>query len=250
MSRPSARPRSRDEEQFRLITGFNDIFVSIAAAILLFAVGWIGQSIGQCTGLIIDRRRTLAHRPAVRRRDGLGPGAVLHRQAADGPAFDPACCSPSSAAFSPSWASPWCSAIGPDCVRQQQCASAASSARFRRAIAAVAAWIHWRNFRVPITIAAGAASVAAIAVGLLFAALGQDNAENAQERHPRLRPAARHRRVPVRDVVGRFRPRPPHPPLRRRLLAAPAGRADDRASGLHPARPNDGHATHRRRVWS
>ena len=43
-----------DEEQFRLITGFNDIFVSIAAAILLFAVGWIGQSIGQSTGLIID----------------------------------------------------------------------------------------------------------------------------------------------------------------------------------------------------
>ena len=30
-----------DEEQFRLITGFNDIFVSIAAAILLFAVGFL-----------------------------------------------------------------------------------------------------------------------------------------------------------------------------------------------------------------
>src|ERR1041385_2467700 len=43
-----------DEEQFRLITGFNDIFVSIAAAILLFAVGWIGQSIGQATGLYIS----------------------------------------------------------------------------------------------------------------------------------------------------------------------------------------------------
>ena len=43
-----------DEEQFRLITGFNDIFVSIAAAILLFAVGWIGQSIGQSMGF--DRR--------------------------------------------------------------------------------------------------------------------------------------------------------------------------------------------------
>ena len=28
-----------DEEQFRLITGFNDIFVSIAAAILLIAIG-------------------------------------------------------------------------------------------------------------------------------------------------------------------------------------------------------------------
>src|SRR3954469_9121134 len=42
-----------DEEQFRLITGFNDIFVSIAAAILLFAVGWIGQSTGQQPGLFI-----------------------------------------------------------------------------------------------------------------------------------------------------------------------------------------------------
>src|SRR5689334_6651540 len=43
-----------DEEQFRLITGFNDIFVSIAAAILLFAVGWIGQWVGQQSGLSID----------------------------------------------------------------------------------------------------------------------------------------------------------------------------------------------------
>ena len=43
-----------DEEQFRLITGFNDIFVSIAAAILLFAVGWIGQWAGQNTGLVVD----------------------------------------------------------------------------------------------------------------------------------------------------------------------------------------------------
>src|SRR5437763_15988533 len=43
-----------DEEQFRLITGFNDIFVSIAAAILLFAVGWIGQWFGQSVGLVID----------------------------------------------------------------------------------------------------------------------------------------------------------------------------------------------------
>src|SRR5918993_4261752 len=40
-----------DEEQFRLLTGFNDIFVSIAAAILLFAVGWIGSRIGVAMGL-------------------------------------------------------------------------------------------------------------------------------------------------------------------------------------------------------
>src|SRR6476659_1025055 len=35
-----------DEEHFRLLTGFNDIFVAIAAAILLVAVGWIGHYVG------------------------------------------------------------------------------------------------------------------------------------------------------------------------------------------------------------
>ena len=44
-----------DEEQFRLVTSFNDIFVSIASAILLFAVGYIAQSVGQSLGLIIDQ---------------------------------------------------------------------------------------------------------------------------------------------------------------------------------------------------
>lgn len=34
-----------DEESFRLITGFNDIFVTIAAMLLLVAIGWIGFSI-------------------------------------------------------------------------------------------------------------------------------------------------------------------------------------------------------------
>ena len=79
-----------DEEQFRLITGFNDIFVSIAAAILLFAVGWIGQSIGQTRRARDRRRRTLASlAPLFVASDLLGAGAVLHRQAADGAALDP-----------------------------------------------------------------------------------------------------------------------------------------------------------------
>ena len=34
-----------DEEHFRLISGFNDIFVAIAGIILLVAVGWLGNSI-------------------------------------------------------------------------------------------------------------------------------------------------------------------------------------------------------------
>jgi hypothetical protein len=42
------------------------------------------------------------------------------------------------------------------------------------AVSAGAAWLHWRRFHVPITIAAGAASVAAIVVGLVMAILGPD----------------------------------------------------------------------------
>ena len=34
-----------DEESFRLLTGFNDIFVSIAVILTLVAIGWIGGSI-------------------------------------------------------------------------------------------------------------------------------------------------------------------------------------------------------------
>ena len=45
---------TQDEEQFRLLTGFNDIFVAIAAAILLFAVGFIGQYAGANLGLAAD----------------------------------------------------------------------------------------------------------------------------------------------------------------------------------------------------
>src|ERR1044071_6761872 len=35
-----------DEESFRLLTGFNDIFVGIASILILVAVGWIGFYIG------------------------------------------------------------------------------------------------------------------------------------------------------------------------------------------------------------
>ena len=58
-----------DEEQFRLITGFNDIFVSIAAAILLFAVGFIGQTVSLYDGIFSDVRieqRFAAGMPLVR----------------------------------------------------------------------------------------------------------------------------------------------------------------------------------------
>jgi hypothetical protein len=69
-------------------------------------------------------------------------------------------------------------AVGPDALDnnpQLGGVLAAASAT----VAAGAAWLHWKRFRVPITVAAGAASVAGIAVALLVAALGE-NVEQAK----------------------------------------------------------------------
>jgi MFS family permease len=166
-----------DDEQFRLLTGFNDIFVSIAAAILLFSVGWIGQWIGQQTGLTIEGDGPSPLAPlfiavtswalalffTAKRRMAL-PSILLLLSFTGGVLV--------TAAFS------LILGIGPhnfDDNPQLGGVIGAVSA----AIAAGATWLHWRRFHVPITIAAGAASVAAIAVGLLVAALGE-NVENAQ----------------------------------------------------------------------
>ncbi|MES2137266.1 MAG: hypothetical protein V4502_09450 [Pseudomonadota bacterium] len=161
-----------DEEQFRLLTGFNDIFVSIAAAILLFAVGWIGQSIGQSAGLSIEGDGPsfvgplgvaatswgLALYFTAKRRMALP--SILLLLAFVGGVF-------ATAIFAMALG------IGADNLDNNQPLGGVVAA-IGGAIAAGAAWLHWRRFRVPITVAAGAAAVAAIAVGLLLAALGQD----------------------------------------------------------------------------
>ena len=166
-----------DEEQFRLITGFNDIFVSIAAAILLFAVGWIGQRVGELSGLSIEGDGPSFVGPlaiaatswglalffTAKRRMAL-PSIVLLLTFVLG-VF-------ATSAFA------LVLGVGPEAANDNPQLGGVFAA-ISGAIAAGAAWLHWRQFRVPITIAAGAASVAAIAVGLLVAALGQ-NAENAK----------------------------------------------------------------------
>jgi hypothetical protein len=168
-----------DEEQFRLLTGFNDIFVSIAAAILLFAVGWIGQSIGKSTGLIIDADGPSFLAPlavaatawglalyfTARRRMALP--SILLLLAFVGGVF-------ATALFA------LILGVGPDNVNGNDKLGGALAA-ISAAVAGSAAWLHWRRFHVPITVAAGAAAVAGIVVGLLVSALGQsaEQAKNA-----------------------------------------------------------------------
>jgi hypothetical protein len=166
-----------DEEQFRLLTGFNDIFVAIAAAILLFAVGWIGQSVGQSAGLALGMDGPSFLAPLLvavtawglalyftaRRRMALP--SILLLLAFVGGTF-------ATALFA------LILGVGPDQVDGNDKLGGALAA-VSAAIAGAAALLHWRRFHVPITVATGAAAVAGIVVGLLVSALGQ-NAEQAR----------------------------------------------------------------------
>ena len=159
-----------DEENFRLITGFNDIFVAIASAILLFAVGWIGQSVGQSMGLVIDTDGPSPFAPlfvgatawglalffTAKRRMALP--SILLLLAFVGAVF-------AAVGFG------LVLAVG-EPPESQEALYAGVVASISGAIAAGAAWLHWKRFRVPITVAAGAAAVSAIVIGLVIAVLG------------------------------------------------------------------------------
>ncbi|QNN64223.1 hypothetical protein H9L12_07540 [Sphingomonas rhizophila] len=160
-----------DEEQFRLINSFNDIFVSVASAILLFAVGWIGQSISQSMGLVLDHDGPGPFAPALiaatawglatvftaKRRMAL-PSILLLLAFVGGVLFTAA----TSIAL----------VIG-EAAFENNAPLAATVGAVSAAIAAAGAYLHWRRFHVPITVAAGAAAVAMIFVAILVAILGE-----------------------------------------------------------------------------
>lgn len=154
-----------DEEQFRLLTGFNDIFVGIAAVILLVAVGWIGQSMPPridgdgpsiFTGLFVAATAWgLAEFFTLKRRMAL-PSIIL-LLAFVGGVFTTA-------------AVAMVTAIGEPYFQNNGQAGALVMAG-AAAVAAGAAWLHWRRFRVPITVAAGAAAAVGLVLGLIASGL-------------------------------------------------------------------------------
>jgi hypothetical protein len=160
-----------DEEHFRLITGFNDIFVSVAAAILLFALGWIGQSIGQSAGLLVEvdgpspllglfvaaAAWGLALFFTGKRRMAL-PSILLLLAFVGGIFF--------------AAGTGLILVVGVGALEDNQMLAGILGA-VAAAVAAGAAWLHWRRFRVPITVAAGAAACAGIVVALVAGMLGE-----------------------------------------------------------------------------
>lgn len=158
-----------DEEHFRLITGFNDIFVVIAAAILLVAVAWIGHAIGPrieydgpspTMGLLVAAVSWgLAEFFTLKRRMAL-PSIVLLLSFVGG-------------VFATSLFS--LVLIVGENTFDDNASAAALVAAVSAAIAAGAAWLHWRRFRVPITVAAGAAAVVGLVLALVASAIGENN---------------------------------------------------------------------------
>jgi uncharacterized membrane protein YfcA len=159
-----------DEEQFRLITGFNDIFVSIAAVILLVAVGWIGQWIGQSLGTAIqgDGPSFLAPLPVAATAWALALFFTARRRMAL-PSIVLLLAFVGSVFLTIGFLGAYVVGEPPS---NQQGLYAGIIGAIAGAVSAGAAWLHWKQFRVPITVAAGAAAVSAIVVGLLIAVIG------------------------------------------------------------------------------
>lgn len=134
-----------DEEQFRLVTGFNDIFVTIACVLLLSSIAWIGSAFDLSFGFAIQTAAAwgLAEYFTRKRRMSL-PSIVLLLAFVVGVFM-------TGATFLKTVG------IGEDFGRG-----------IPSAIAAFSAWLHWQRFKVPITVAAGTATLVAGIVLVLF----------------------------------------------------------------------------------
>ncbi|MBA4090543.1 hypothetical protein [Sphingomonas sp. VDB2] len=153
-----------DEEHFRLLTGFNDIFVAIASVLLLVAVGWLGNSLrfgapdhhpAFMAGLLVaavswglaeyfTRRRHMAL-PSILLLGGFVGGIVFAVGALGAQIFPHA---------------------GDSLASMIVCVAAGAGV--------LAAWAHWRRFMVPITVAVGAAAAAGVGVSLVMAGTPDD----------------------------------------------------------------------------
>lgn len=150
-----------DEESFRLLTGFNDIFVSIAAIAVLLGVAWLGMSISRPLGGVAVAAVAwgLAEYFTRARRMAL-PSIVLLIAFIGGVAgaligvlsLDPQRIEDFARSTSPS---------RPEIVLGAIAAVIA-------AVTAFAAWLHWRRFMVPITVAAGAVAVVGVVMALVM----------------------------------------------------------------------------------
>ncbi len=146
-----------DEEHFKLLTGFNDIFVAVALALVLFAIAQVGGSVIEPlagTGVAVASW-FLAEYFTRKRRMAL-PSILLLLGFVGGVAGTLVGLMVT---------------VNPDLPERVDAIIMSGIAL----VTAGAAWLHWRRFMVPITIAAGAAALVGVLIGLVnFAVPGLD----------------------------------------------------------------------------
>lgn len=157
VARSHAAPGA-DEEHFRLLTGFNDIFVAIAVVLTLTAVGMllrgISPSLAACG--VAATAWALAEYFTRRRRMALPSILLLLAFAGAVSAAPLIATAPALGIHTPPYGrgtdTAWRLAAGTTCM-------------------ALAAALHWWRFRVPITVAAAALAATGLAASLLRALL-------------------------------------------------------------------------------
>jgi hypothetical protein len=133
-----------DEENFRLISGFNDVFVSLSAVILMISAGWVCYSIEPVLAFIVVAGLSWGLSVFFINRRRLALPAILFLMS-----------------FVFSCAASVFSLMPHDESSKNMAIISAFSA------GVIAAFAHWKVFRVPITVAAGMACLVGLAVGLL-----------------------------------------------------------------------------------
>ncbi|BDI61606.1 hypothetical protein [Qipengyuania nanhaisediminis] len=182
------------EEDFRLINSFNDIFVSIGVVILLIAVGAIAQAIAGLFAPVesfmdfVNRdpsaEEMAAWRNANQAREALQYGlAGLMVAAAAWPLAEfftrrRRMALPSILLLLAFVGGAFMAVIGMGAAMLGNNDTAVALVISGAGLfAALAAWVHWRRFMVPITVAAGTGAVAATIIGLILAVVGPDNVD-------------------------------------------------------------------------
>lgn len=134
-----------DEEYFRLLTGFNDIFVVIACSLLLLSIAWIGESISPIVGGVAQTLAAWGLAEYFTRKRRMSLPSIVLLLAFVGGVF-----------------------VTVNALLEGGVGDNAAGLMLPSAAATLAAWIHWLRFKVPITIAAGAATLVMSALFLLF----------------------------------------------------------------------------------
>jgi len=147
-----------DEEQFRLVTGFNDIFVSIACVLVVFAAAAVGATLAGATtaGLLVAGAAWVMAEVFTRRRRMALPSIILLLT------FVTAAGSVAAALTA--------TLLGGGDFSQRQIAAIMLAGA---AGAGGAALVHWRRFRVAITVAAAVGALVLFVLAVVAAIRGE-----------------------------------------------------------------------------